>query len=397
MKSLFFSCLTVVALLTSCTTAEYPVCRSDGDCTSRGEFCVDARCRKCRDDKDCGGNLCVLCDQRTHQCERTPRCCMGDADCPGGNCVGYDCNKPGECAPYCSDRSCGPNRICYIQHNDDRFTSCVERGTSCNRDQQCLPGQVCRDERCAKLTLSLIWERIRSSLKLVELSHPFDEKAIYWPTARSFRLKKVFKGQTPGKYWYEANDFTAAEHGGTHIDAPVHFAKGRWSVEQIPLGRLIGPLCKIDVRKKAAQDRDYQVTVADIEGWVKKHGPLPKGAIVVIETGWSVYWGDKAKYLGTAKKKDVKNLHFPGFSKKAAEWLAKSGVVVGVGIDTPSIDPGQSKEFWAHRILYEKNIYGLENIANLEKVPAVGAMIVAMPMMIRGGSGAPARIFAVLK
>jgi kynurenine formamidase len=231
----------------------------------------------------------------------------------------------------------------------------------------------------------------------VDLSHDYSDQSIFWPTAESFRLQKVADGVTPQGYYYAANNFASAEHGGTHVDAPLHFAQGKWSVDQIPVQQLIGDAAVIDVSAAAATQPDYQVTVADLEAWEKAHGSL-NGTIALIRTDYSKRWPDAAKYLGTAERGEaaVPKLHFPGLHPDAAKWLVANRTVKAVGIDTASLDFGQSSLFETHRVLYERNIPGLENLSNLDRLPARGATLVALPMKIKGGSGAPLRAIALV-
>lgn len=234
--------------------------------------------------------------------------------------------------------------------------------------------------------------------EIVDLSHAYDEQAIFWPTAERFTLEVVAAGVTPQGYYYAANNFCTSEHGGTHIDAPVHFAEGRQSVDQIPLDRLIGRAIVIDVTRQAAQNPDYQVSVADFERWEAEHGRIPDEAIVLIRTGFADRWPDAARYLGTAERGEaaVAGLHFPGLHSDAARWIVANRPIKAIGIDTASIDYGQSRLFESHRVLYERNIPAFENLASLERLPAVGAFVIALPMKIAGGSGAPLRIVALL-
>jgi len=231
---------------------------------------------------------------------------------------------------------------------------------------------------------------------IVDLTYPFDDSTIYWPTATSFSLKKVFEGITDKGYWYSSNEFCASEHGGTHMDAPVHFSKGKLTVDELPLEKCIGYGVVIDVSNKALKNPDYLVTVEDIKGWENKFGKIKEGSILLVHTGWGKFWPDKKKYLGSDKPKDTDNLHFPGFSKEAAEYIVNEKKVSIAGIDTPSLDYGQSKDFIAHQIFNGANIPGLENVANLDKLPPKGAKVYAIPMKIKGGTGAPTRVFAIL-
>jgi kynurenine formamidase len=241
---------------------------------------------------------------------------------------------------------------------------------------------------------SLTHELSRASW--VDLTYAFDSTTIYWPTAKPFRLEVVSAQRTPAGYYYAANNFAAAEHGGTHLDAPVHFAEGRLSTDQIPLTRLTGPAVVIDVSSQADADRDFRVAPGDLEAWERSHAPIPEGTVILIRTGWGSRWPDRARYLGTTKTGSaaVPELHFPGIHPDAARWLV-GRKVRAVGIDTPSIDYGQSATFDTHQILFAADIPAFENVAHLSAVPATGAFVIALPMKIRGGSGGPLRIVAV--
>jgi kynurenine formamidase len=232
-----------------------------------------------------------------------------------------------------------------------------------------------------------------------DLSYDFSDKTPYWPTSEPFRLNTDFEGITSGGYYYSAYNFCAAEHGGTHLDAPVHFAEGKWSTEQIPLDNLTGNAVVIDVSAKAMTNPDYQITVADIESWEESNGPVAENSIVLFRTGYDTFYPDAKKYLGTDERgaEAVAKLHFPGIDPAAAEWLTRNRKIKAVGIDTASIDYGQSNDFKTHQIFYGANIPGFENVANLAKVPAKGAYVVALPMKIKGGSGAPLRMIAWLQ
>lgn len=232
---------------------------------------------------------------------------------------------------------------------------------------------------------------------IVDLSHEYGPDTIFWPTAETFRLDEIAAGMTPQGYYYAANNFATSEHGGTHLDAPVHFAQGRHSVEQVPLERLVGPAAVIDVSARAAAAPDYQVSVQDLTDWEQAQRSL-NGTIVLIRTDFSKRWPDAASYLGTAERGEaaVAKLHFPGLHPDAARWLVANRAVKAVGIDTASIDYGQSTLFETHRVLYEHDIPGFENLAALDRLPAYGATVVALPMKIKGGSGAPLRAIAVL-
>lgn len=232
--------------------------------------------------------------------------------------------------------------------------------------------------------------------KLVDLTYSFSEETLQWPTGKPFRLEKVSEGRTPEGFWYSSYNYGGSEHAGTHLDAPFHFAEGKWTTEQIPLAQTIGPGAVIDMRRQSDKDADYQLRVEDIVAWERSHGRLPRGAIVLIRSGWGRHWGDRKRYFGTDEPGNVTDLHFPGLSSQAAEFLIKQRRVKAVGIDTPSIDHGPSRDFRTHQILGAANVPVFENVAHLETLPPKGATVFAIPMKIKGGSGAPLRIFGLL-
>ena len=234
--------------------------------------------------------------------------------------------------------------------------------------------------------------------KWIDLSYAYDEHTIFWPTSESFHLDTVFAGMAEGGYYYTAFKFCLAEHGGTHLDAPIHFSEGKWAADEIPIDRGIGEAVVIDVSEKALQDSDYLISVADVESWEAEHGQIPEDAILLFRTGYGKFWPDRVQYMGTAKlgPEGVAELHFPGIAPELATWLVENRNIKAAGLDTPSIDYGQSTLFESHRILYEKNILGLENLANLDQLPAKGAWVIALPMKIKGGSGGPLRMAALI-
>lgn len=231
----------------------------------------------------------------------------------------------------------------------------------------------------------------------VDLSYSFDDKTLYWPNNPiSFKLDTQFNGITPAGFYYSSNQFAAPEHGGTHLDAPVHFAKGKWSSDEIPLQNLLGEAVMIDVSAQVNDNADYLITVADVEAWEKENGKIPVNAVLLFKTGWGKYYPDAEKYLGTAEKgaAAIPKLHFPSISPELAEWLVENRKIKAIGIDTASVDYGQSKDFKTHQIIYAENIVGFENVANLDKLPVKGAYVIALPMKIKGGTGGPLRIIA---
>ena len=231
--------------------------------------------------------------------------------------------------------------------------------------------------------------------KVIDLTHPFDERTIYWPTAQRFELDRVAWGKNQAGWWYASNDFCASEHGGTHLDAPIHFAEGRWATAEIPIDRLLGPLRVIDVREQCRRDRNYLLSPSDIARHEARHGRIEPGTVVLIHTGFGRYYPDPKRYLGSEVRGRVEGLSFPGIGVAAAEILVERRIDM-VGLDSASLDHGPSADFAAHRVLNGANIPGLENVANLEKLPATGATLIALPMKIAGGSGGPCRIIAIL-
>jgi kynurenine formamidase len=232
-------------------------------------------------------------------------------------------------------------------------------------------------------------------MNIVDLTYSFDEKTVYWPTAKPFLWEKEAWGKSAGGYWYTAARYSASEHGGTHLDAPIHFGEGKLAMDEIPVEHLVRPAIVVDIAKACEKDADYRLSVTDLTDWEKANGKIPDNSILLIHTGWGRFWPEKKQYLGTDAPGDTANLHFPGISREAAEFIAKERKINGVGIDTASIDHGQSKDFIAHQIIYGANIFGLENVANLEKLPTKGATIIALPMKIKGGTGGPVRIIAL--
>ncbi len=235
-------------------------------------------------------------------------------------------------------------------------------------------------------------------LRIVDLSHSYDEATIFWPTEEGFVLERGTAGVTEAGYWYAAHRFRTPEHGGTHIDAPIHFAKGGHTVDEIPLDRLIGPAIVVDVTDACATDADHQVSVAELAKWEAQYGRIPSGTIVLLRTGFERFWPDRLRYLGTDERgaAAVPKLHFPGLHPDAARWLAHERRIHAVGLDTASIDHGPSKRFETHQILSRANVPAFENLTNLRGLPARGFDVVALPMKIRDGTGGPLRAVALV-
>ncbi len=237
-----------------------------------------------------------------------------------------------------------------------------------------------------------------ATAEAIDLTHAFDGETIFWPTeTEGFKLTEIYKGPSKGPegYFYAAYRFCMAEHGGTHLDAPFHFAKQGETAAEIPLKRLIGPAIVIDVSAQAQDNPDYTLSVEDVTAWEKMHGKIPAGSIVLLRTGWSSYWPDRLAYLGDDTPGDASNLHFPSFGADAARLLVERGAAT-IGVDTASIDNGPSRNFLVHRITAAANVPGLENLTNLNRLPPTGSWVFALPVKIAGGSGAPARVVALV-
>jgi len=154
----------------------------------------------------------------------------------------------------------------------------------------------------------------------------------------------------------------------------------------------------VDVTNQAAANPDYLVSVADFQNWERRNGRIKPGTIVLLRTGFGKFYPDRKKYMGTDERgaEAVAKLHFPGLDPAAARWLTQNRSIKAIGLDTPSIDYGQSTLFESHRILFEANIPAFENVANLDQLPVKGFNVIALPMKIKGGSGGPLRIVALL-
>jgi kynurenine formamidase len=226
--------------------------------------------------------------------------------------------------------------------------------------------------------------------RIVDLSYAINDKLVAWPgDARGFEAKVNASAATEG---YFTRSFWMLEHYGTHLDAPIHFPPGKTSVDKIASEKLFGPAVVIDVRAQGEKDADYQVPQAGILEWESKHGRIPKGAIVLLRTGWAAHWRDAQRY----RNQDTNGtMHFPGVSIEAARLLLDRGVS-GIGCDTLSVEYGASKDFAVHRLTLGSGMYHLENLADLSALPESGAFLIVAPIKLEGGSGGPVRVFAVL-
>jgi kynurenine formamidase len=232
---------------------------------------------------------------------------------------------------------------------------------------------------------------------LVDLTHAYSERTIYWPAPpANFELKQLAYGKTKAGYFYAANAFCTPEHGGTHLDAPIHFAEGGQTADQLPLRRLIGQAIVLDAQAQAQRDRDYRLGADDVLAFERQHGRIAKNTIVLLRTGWSRHWPDRTAYMGDDTPGDASKLRFPGYGEAAARLLVEEREVGLLGIDTASIDFGRSTDFIVHRIAAARNVPALENLTNLDKLPARGTTLIALPMKIEGGTGGPVRVVAMV-
>jgi kynurenine formamidase len=232
---------------------------------------------------------------------------------------------------------------------------------------------------------------------VVDLTHAYSERTIYWPAPpAAFELKRLAYGKTKAGYFYAANAFCTPEHGGTHLDAPIHFDEAGQTADQIPLRRLIGQAIVLDGTAQALRDRDYRLGTEEVLAFERQHGRIPKNTIVLLRTGWSRHWPDRKAYMGDDTPGDASKLRFPGYGEAAARLLVEEREVGLLGIDTASIDFGRSTDFVVHRIAAARNVPALENLTNLDKLPARGTTLIALPMKIEGGTGGPVRVVAIV-
>jgi kynurenine formamidase len=228
----------------------------------------------------------------------------------------------------------------------------------------------------------------RSFTSPIDLTHIMSAEFPTFFGVPGIEMEKKFDLKKDGfnLYWWRL-----IEHAGTHLDAPIHFSESGATVEKIAADTLVAPLAVIDVAAKAAQNPDYLLSREDLANWERKYRRLPDNCCVAMQSGWAQHVGDAAKFTG----KDSSGVfHFPGVSPEAAEWLMKERKVVGLAVDTLSLDHGPSKDFKVHRAWLPSGRWGLENVANLDKVPAAGATLVVGVAKVKGATGAPARLIA---
>ncbi|MET0986941.1 MAG: cyclase family protein [Steroidobacteraceae bacterium] len=235
--------------------------------------------------------------------------------------------------------------------------------------------------------------------QIVDLSHAYDSKTLYWPSRppMHFELQQLASGVTPGGWFYSANRVCTPEHGGTHLDAPIHFHERGQTAEQFPLDKLLAPAVRIDVTRQAQADRNYRLSRDEVLQFEKRVGRIKPGTIVLLHTGWSRFWPNREQYFGDASAEDASRLQFPSYGEEAARLLVEERQVAMLGVDTASIDYGRSKDFIVHRIAAARNVGGLENLTALESLPETGFTVIALPMKIAGGSGGPVRVVALVE
>ena len=242
------------------------------------------------------------------------------------------------------------------------------------------------------------WPLDLSQYRLVDLTHSYNEATIYWPTSPSrFELTELARGEQPAGFFYSAYAVCSPEHGGTHLDAPVHFSASGRPNHALPLSDLIAPAVVIDVSAKAARDRNYRLTVEDVLDFESRHGEIAPGTIVLLRTDWSRRWPNVRDYLGDDTPGDASRLSFPSYGAEAAALLVEERGVAMLGVDTASTDYGPSEDFPVHRIAAAANVSGLENLTNLDELPPTGLTVLALPMKIEGGSGGPVRVVALVE
>jgi kynurenine formamidase len=228
---------------------------------------------------------------------------------------------------------------------------------------------------------------------VIDLTHTLDDRSPNWEGTEKSPYESSELGNIERDGYY-SRVFTTQEHYGTHLDAPAHFAAGAWTVDQIPAGRLVRPMVILDLHHQARNNSDYEVSVQDIAAWEEAHGQIPDGAVVMAYTGWEDRWNSQKEFRN---EQSDHLTHYPGFSLEAAEFLVKTRGVVGLGIDTMSVDKGATTTYPVHYFTSAAGVYHLENVANLALVPPAGATIVVAPIKLENGSGGPARVLALVR
>jgi kynurenine formamidase len=230
----------------------------------------------------------------------------------------------------------------------------------------------------------------RKFTAIIDLTHTMSPEFPTFDGGPGIAMERIGELKKDG---YNIFRWHLIEHAGTHLDAPIHFSEAGITADKIPADTLVAPLAVVDVAAQAAKNADYQLSPDDLVAWERKHGRLPDHCCVAMHSGWARHVSNAAKFTG----KDAAGvLHFPGFSGEAAEWLLKQRKVVGIAVDTLSLDHGPPKDFKTHLTWLPSGRWGLENVANLDKVPPVGAMLTVGLAKIKDATGGAARLLALL-
>ncbi len=225
--------------------------------------------------------------------------------------------------------------------------------------------------------------------EVADLTHALSTDGFEKPHRSAYRVQNA--ALTDKTY---AAKVTSSEQFSTRIVAASRLGRGQWTVDQIPAGRLIGPLVVLDVSFSAKSNPDYELSVEDIARWEQANGPIPLGAIVMLRTGWGSRWNSIRSY----RNPDVRGaMHFPGYSEDAARFLAEGRNALGLGIDTANLDRGSAQILAVGQYALEHGLYLLTNVANLDRMPANGAVAMVAPVKVAGGSSAPVRILALVR
>jgi kynurenine formamidase len=225
--------------------------------------------------------------------------------------------------------------------------------------------------------------------KISDMTHELYPDFPTFGGAPQFEMTKVFDFAKDG---YNLFELKVNEHTGTHLDAPLHFSADGQSVAEIPIENLVAPLCIVDIKARAAEDPDAQVTPDDLKAWMSAHGDIPKGACVAMNSGWAAHVA--SDMFRNADANGV--MHFPGFHVEATQMLMEEADVVGIAVDSLSLDHGMSQDFAVHYSWLPSGRWGLECIANLDALPASGATLIVGAPKHRGGTGGPSRVMAMV-
>jgi kynurenine formamidase len=224
--------------------------------------------------------------------------------------------------------------------------------------------------------------------RVVDLTHRLHDGMVFWPGGVGFKKTRL----SDYEQGYRLHKFEMGENTGTHVDAPSHMVEGKRSIHDIPVSELVVPVAVINVREKVKEDPDYLVSANDIVDWEAVNGPIPVNAVFIANTGWHERFDDPDAYVNVD---DAGVMHFPGFSKAAAQLLVERDVI-GIGIDTLSIDHGPSTDFSAHKVMLAADKYQIENLANLDELPEAGATLIVGVLPVSEGSQAQARVLALV-